>query len=276
MSKKITVITPSFNSGKYIEQAIQSVLAQNYPDFEHIIVDGGSTDGTIEILKKYPHLKWVSESDRGQSHAMNKGFGMATGEIIVYLNADDFFEIGAFNTAVKYLNKEKDIYFVVGECNVLDDDNNLLPGHNNPKVTLYEMLQWWKYIFPQNPSSYFYYKDVQDKLRGFDEQKHYTMDYDFLLRASINYKIYKINETLGNYRYIKGTKTYESCKTGHSTTQLEFAKSFWKYLSPTEMISINLSWFYKMLRCSNLLYIIHPKTIIYKIRLRLFKRYYER
>ena len=155
---KISVITPSLNSGKYIEQGIQSVLGQDYPNFEHIVVDGGSTDGTIEILKKYPHLKWVSEPDRGQSHAMNKGFQMATGEIIVYLNADDFFEPNAFYTAVKYLNKENDMYFVVGECNVIDDEGNKLGGYKNPRVTLYEMLQWWKYRFPRNPSSYFYYK----------------------------------------------------------------------------------------------------------------------
>ena len=81
---KISVITPSLNSGAYIEEAIQSVLAQQYPNFEHIIVDGGSADETLEILRRYQHLKWISEPDRGQSHAMNKGFRMSSGDIIGY------------------------------------------------------------------------------------------------------------------------------------------------------------------------------------------------
>jgi len=97
---KISVITPSLNSGEHIERAIQSVLAQNYDNFEHIIVvDGLSTDNTLDILKKYPHLTWVSEKDSGQSNAMNKGFAMSSGEIIVYLNADDYFLPEAFRSS---------------------------------------------------------------------------------------------------------------------------------------------------------------------------------
>lgn len=86
----ISIITPSFNSGKYIERAIQSVLSQDYSNWEHIIVDGGSTDGTVEILKKYPHLKWVSEPDRGIYDAMNKGIQMAKGEWLYFMGADDY------------------------------------------------------------------------------------------------------------------------------------------------------------------------------------------
>jgi glycosyltransferase involved in cell wall biosynthesis len=97
---KISIITPSFNSVNYIERAIKSVLSQDYDNWEHIIVDGGSMDGTLEILKKYPHLVWVSEPDRGQSDAMNKGFQMSTGEIIGYLNADDWYK----EDALQYVN----------------------------------------------------------------------------------------------------------------------------------------------------------------------------
>ena len=99
---KISVITPVLNGAKYIEQAIQSVLKQNYIDFEHIIIDGGSTDGTIDILSKYPHLVWYSEIDSGQPQAMNKGFSIAKGEIIVYLNCDDYFESNALEIANRY------------------------------------------------------------------------------------------------------------------------------------------------------------------------------
>ena len=118
----ISVITPSYNSGKYIEDAVNSVLAQNYPNFEHIIVDGGSTDNTLQILEKYPHLKWVSEPDNGQSDAMNKGFGMSSGEIIVYLNADDYFEPDAFSNIVHTFEKNPDADMIVGNLKITYDD----------------------------------------------------------------------------------------------------------------------------------------------------------
>ena len=95
---KISIITVSFNQGQYIEDNIKSVLDQNYPDFEHIIIDACSTDNTLSILKQYPHLIWTSEPDKGQSDGLNKGFKKATGDIIVWLNSDDMMCEGAFQT----------------------------------------------------------------------------------------------------------------------------------------------------------------------------------
>ncbi len=105
---KISVITPSYNSANTIETAIKSVLAQDYKNYEHIVVDGASTDGTLDILKRHPHLTWISEPDRGQVHAMNKGFAMATGDIIVNLNADDQFLQGAFSAVLHISKGRKD------------------------------------------------------------------------------------------------------------------------------------------------------------------------
>ena len=84
---KITILTPSFNQGAFVEKNIQSVMSQDYADFEHIIIDGGSTDNTVDILKKYPHLKWISEPDEGQADALNKGLAMATGDIVGWINS---------------------------------------------------------------------------------------------------------------------------------------------------------------------------------------------
>src|SRR5881398_410088 len=92
---KISVVTPSLNSIHTIQETIESVLNQNYPNLEHIVIDGGSTDGTVEILKKYPHLIWISEKDEGHYHAMNKGVERATGEVVAILNADDRYRAGA-------------------------------------------------------------------------------------------------------------------------------------------------------------------------------------
>ena len=102
---KITIVTPSFNQGKFIDENIQSVLTQNYPNFEHIIIDGGSIDGTVDILKKYSHLKWVSEPDRGQASALNKGFRMATGDVIGWLNSDDSYLPGTFEVVARAFDK---------------------------------------------------------------------------------------------------------------------------------------------------------------------------
>ena len=99
---KISVVTPSYNQGEFIEDAINSVLNQDYDDFEHIIVDGLSTDNTIDILKKYDHLKWVSEEDDGQSDALNKGFKKASSDTICWLNADDYLLNDTFNTFIRH------------------------------------------------------------------------------------------------------------------------------------------------------------------------------
>jgi glycosyltransferase involved in cell wall biosynthesis len=202
---KISVITPSYNTGRHIESAITSVLLQNYPYFEHIIIDGGSSDGTLKVLKKYPHLKWFSEPDQGQSDAMNKGFQKSTGPIIVYLNADDYFEEGAFNAVLPYFLKGA--HFVMGRVKVLRDNGS--SWINDPKTEFREMLKWWqKDAFCFNPAGYFYRREVQEVVGGFDIQNNSTMDLDFLLNCARRYEFVKIDQVLGTFRLIEGTKTF--------------------------------------------------------------------
>ena len=205
---KISVITPSYNSAATIENAIKNVLSQNYPDFEHIIIDANSNDGTLEILKKYPHLKWLSEPDRGQSDAMNKGFRLADGEIISYLNADDFYEPNAFQKVSAAFDENTDM--VMGKVNILDGDFKLI-YINDAGYELRSMLNWWRpqsYCF--NPTGYFYRRQVQQTYGGFPEENHYDMDYDFLLWVATHEsgRIKKIDEILGNFVVSKTAKTY--------------------------------------------------------------------
>jgi len=237
----ISVITPVYNGAKYIEEAIHSVLIQNYPRFEHIVVDGGSTDRTVEILRKFSHLKWISEPDQGQSDAMNKGFAMSSGDIIVYLCADDYFEPRAFFTAVKHLDRSKGIYYIVGGCNVVDINGQRLYGHEGMRVDFWCMLQYWRYIYPQNWTAIFYYREVQEKVGLWDIHLHYTMDYDFLLRSALLYNIVVIPEVLGNFRYIPGTKTYE--QGTHPRHLTPVSKKYWKYLSPGKKLSLNWDYY---------------------------------
>lgn len=210
---KISVITPSYNSGKDIERAIKSVMEQDYKNFEHVIVDGGSTDGTIEILKKYKHLKWISESDKGQADAMNKGFKKSTGDIIVYLNADDYFFPGAFSSVIEEFKKGAE--FVVG--NVLVKSLRLgCEFINTPRITLEGMLRHWEpNAFSHNSLGYFYTRKVQ-KSCPFNSKNNITMDIEFLLDAASKFTFVKVENTLGCFE--DGINT----TTGKSQARLDY------------------------------------------------------
>jgi len=119
---RLSVVTPSYNQGRFIEETIRSVLLQDYPNLEFIIIDGGSTDNTIEVIKKYETwlAYWVSESDRGQSHAINKGIIKATGEILFWLNSDDVVLPGAFKKIAGVFSDNPEIKMVIGQAKVID------------------------------------------------------------------------------------------------------------------------------------------------------------
>lgn len=193
-SYKISIITPSYNSGEYITRAIESVVAQDYTDWEHIVVDGGSNDNTIEILEQYPHIKWVSEPDQGQSDAMNKGFKLSTGDIIVYLNADDWFEPKAFSSVAEAFEKEnKDIIF--GDLRVINTQNQS-EEVRTPSTDYQSILKYWNNEFPANPVSYFYKRKVQENYL-FPINNHLSMDLDFLFYASKHFEISYLPAILG-------------------------------------------------------------------------------
>ncbi|MFC3562547.1 glycosyltransferase family 2 protein [Pedobacter jamesrossensis] len=191
---KISVLTPSFNSGKYLKRAIKSVLIQNYKDFEHIIVDSASTDDTLSIVKEYTHIKFLSEKDDGQSDAMNKAFRMSSGDVIVYLNADDEFLPEAFNTIELAFKNNENADIVVGNLIFKSGNKSSL---RIPSISYKKVLQYWLNLFPNNPVSYFYKRNVQLLIGDFPIDDHYSMDIWFLLKAYQRFKLVKIDKTLG-------------------------------------------------------------------------------
>jgi len=210
---KISVITPSYNNGSQIEKAIKSVLKQDYKNWEHIVIDGKSTDETVTVLKKYPHLKWISENDDGQADAMNKGFKKSIGDIIVYLNADDYFYPKAFSSVIKEFNKGAK--FVVGNIKV-ESPRLKASFINTPRTTLKGMLRHWEpNAFPLNPVGYFYLREIQKKY-PFNINNEYSMDLEFLINASSTYNFTKIERILGCF------KDEIDTKTGLSQSRLDY------------------------------------------------------
>lgn len=219
----ITIITPVFNSGRFIETCIESVSKQAFPGLEHLIVDGGSTDKTLEIVKEkakiYSHLNWISEKDWGQSDAMNKGLLLAHNPVVSFLNADDFYEPGALEFAAGFFLNAPKNSFLVGMCRVLrEDGSEYMINDPRPFDPVSFRLD---YNFPFNPSAYFYHKSLHDFVGLYDVEDHLTMDIDFILRlmpvASISY----CHRILGNYVMVATSKTMQEISGGRNVENLE-------------------------------------------------------
>lgn len=196
----VSVITPSFNQAKYIRKTIESVLNQGYQNIEHIVVDGGSTDGTLEILKEFrsafPNFKFISKKDRGQSHALNKGIRMARGEIIGWLNSDDTYRPGAINKAVDTLIKNTEWGMVYGKGYYINEFDQILSEY---LVEPYNPKNLYLRCFICQPAA-FIRREVLVNLNGLDESLDFCMDYDLWMRISMKYQIGYLDDYLANAR----------------------------------------------------------------------------
>ncbi len=205
-SCKISVITPSFNQGGYIEQTIRSVMAQNYPNHEHIIIDGGSDDDTVNILKRYTHIRWLSEKDRGQSDAINKGFRMATGDIIAWINSDDWYEPGTFSLIADFFHRHPDRNIVMGNCNLVDEHGVIFDTVVNHERGFDELKQHWvPRSIPTQPAIFFR-RSLLDEFGLLDESLHYAMDYDLWMRFAQRNRFHHLDVTVANYRFHSAAK----------------------------------------------------------------------
>lgn len=221
MAAFITVITPVFNGERFIEKCIHSVAAQACDGVEHLIIDGGSSDDTVAIIeraaKHHPHLRWISEPDDGQSDAMNKGIRWAQGQVVSFLNVDDYYEPGVLQRVRTLFNTElaREPALAVANCQVWDDDNQLLYVNRPNRLHVTDLLLGWNYAqHPVNPSAYFYHKSLHDRVGDYAVTDHHAMDLDFMLRAVQVARVYYCDEIWGNYRFIVGTKTYDDTVKG--------------------------------------------------------------
>ena len=204
----VSIITPSFNQAQFLERTIQSVLMQKYPRIEYIIVDGGSTDGSVDIIKNYQSriAWWVSEQDKGQTDAINKGFNRATGDILAWINSDDtYYNPDAVTEAVDYLMKNPETALVYADCNFVDEEDRLIGKFKSaqtdyrrlregyvhiPQQTMFFRAKYWKELGPLDPSFYF------------------AMDYDLWTRIAAKAPLkYLTGHVWANFRIHTSSKT---------------------------------------------------------------------
>lgn len=230
MSNKplVSIITPSYNAMPFLKATVESIKAQNYPNLEHIVMDGASTDDSIEYLKTQPQIDWTSEKDRGQSHAINKAFAKTKGEIIGWLNADDTYEPEAINTVVDYFMVHPEIDFVHSDINIIDEEGKFIGITKAGPFSVEELLIRNKVKQP----TLFFRRKIIDNLKGVDESLHYVMDMELWLRMGMEgYKDhYFEGKRLANFRLCAGTKTFEDgpkfLDEWHQVMQYYFEKPF--------------------------------------------------
>jgi glycosyltransferase involved in cell wall biosynthesis len=210
----VSIVTPSYNQAPFLEATIQSVLEQDYAAIEYFIIDGGSTDGSQEIIRRYADryagryagrlAGWVSEPDRGQTDALNKGFAMARGDILAWLNSDDTYEPGAISEAVAYLQDHPQAGLVYGDANFIDPSGRVI-GKFPARQTGYARLRQGYVHIPQQAA--FFRGDLWRKVGPLDPTFYFAMDYDLWVRLAAVAPLCYHPRTWANFRLHGGGKT---------------------------------------------------------------------
>lgn len=202
----VSIITPSFNQAPYLEATIRSVLEQDYPQIEYIIVDGGSTDGSVEIIQRYADRLawWVSEKDRGQTDAINKGFARARGDVLAWINSDDTYNPGALREAVEFLSAHPEAGMVYGDASYIDENGKVI-GRFPAAQTDYAKLRRGYVHIPQQSS--FFRAELWRKVGPLDPSFYFAMDYDLWVRLAGLAPLCYHPRLWANFRLHSGAKT---------------------------------------------------------------------
>jgi glycosyltransferase involved in cell wall biosynthesis len=247
----VSIVTPSLNQGRYVEETIQSVLAQSYPRTEHIVVDGGSTDETLDVLRRYPHLKWISEPDAGQADAVNKGFAMATGTIFGWLNADDLYLPGAISTAVAAL-QESGCGLVHGGWRQIDEGGATIKDVAAVPFDYRRQLERENRV--AQPGAFFT-REAFEAVGGLDTSYRYAMDYELWLKLGARFDVCHVDAILGAYRYHSESKTVaEPAGFGPETIRAsrKHGGRFWSPLYVDYYLPRYRPWLYRILIAARL------------------------
>jgi glycosyltransferase involved in cell wall biosynthesis len=236
MPIRISIITPTRNMARFLEPCILSVMQQCYPNFEHIIIDGASTDNTREVLSRYPHLRWISEADRGMSDALNKGIRMATGEIIGQCNADDEYLPGTLVAVDELYEENPEIDFLYGDVREINEAGR--SRRVNRQTHFSPLVLRWMHVTTIPTATSFWRRRIHDSDLWFDEKMRYAMDYDFQRRVlAKGYKFKHVSILFADFRFHGGSKTAEGGQhREHELVVYREASAIWKKLGPAFLV----------------------------------------
>jgi glycosyltransferase involved in cell wall biosynthesis len=236
----VSIVTPSYNQGQFIRRTVESVLAQTYPNIEYIIVDGASTDETLDILRSYgDRIRWISEPDSGQTEAINKGLQLVQGEIVGYLNSDDVLLPHAIETVVDHFRAHPECHLVYGEADYIDE-NDQVTGRYATAGYSFERLMWDCCVC--QPAAY-WRRAIMEVVGPFDEAFQYAMDYDYWIRiATSGFTIHHIHGTIAQSRLYAATKTlaarrniyreiFRTCRVRGGSISTNYVQGFWHHLA---------------------------------------------
>jgi len=231
----VSIITPSYNQAAFLEQTMKSVLDQDYANIEYLVADGGSTDGSVDIIKRYAKRLawWVSEKDKGQADAINKGFARAKGEFIAWVNSDDYYEPGAISAAVAALQANPDVGLVFGDVRVVDRDGRILNNLHYGDWTLADLMTF--HIIGQ--PAVFMRRSVLEKAGYLDLKYHFMLDHQLWLRMGIQAGIKYVPQLWAGAHY------HEDCK--NLSQAAEFGKDAYhivEWMRATPEFSEKVAW----------------------------------
>jgi glycosyltransferase involved in cell wall biosynthesis len=231
---RITVVTPSYNQGEFIEETIRSVLLQGYANLEYLIIDGGSADATIDVIRKYePWLAdWVSEPDRGQTHAINKGLSRASGDILAWLNSDDLYLPGALEAVARVYSAQPGALVAGNVVNFHEGaDWEQLVVHED--ITLSRVVRFWEGRVWHQPGLFFP-TSAYRRAGRLDESLRYAMDYDLLCRLLLHTSAVYTGTTVARFRIHGASKTTTQAGVGFLLENARVSRRYWHLLSPLD------------------------------------------
>jgi glycosyltransferase involved in cell wall biosynthesis len=249
MQPKISIVTATLNRQDYLPRCIEGVAGQSYPNKEHVIIDGGSTDGAVEVLKsyaeKYPHLKWISEKDNGISSALNKGLALATGDIIGVNGDDDHYLPGAFEAVAAAFEQNPFVSVVSGNCIHVRNDGAVESGWKTGFTNRRELIEFWKHwgksVFLPAPSTFFK-KAVVGVVGGFDEADRYAMDYHHWIKITEKFEVKTIDQVLAKFRHDEGSISFSQGREQLAEMYV-ISRKHWGSLFNPDFYRLSFSYF---------------------------------
>jgi glycosyltransferase involved in cell wall biosynthesis len=233
VSFTISIVTATRNRATLLPRCLDAVAAQHYADKEHVVIDGASTDGTKELLEEYgrnqPHLKWISEPDRGLSDAFNKGLKLASGDCIGVIGDDDWYEDGAFEIVADLFARHPEAGMISGGCNHVRTDGSLISTQPARFSNRHELIQCWKHwgksVSLPAPST-FIRREVIETVGGFEECDKYAMDYRHWIKITEKFQVVTTPHVLANFRSDEGTISFSQNEKQWQET-IAISRAYW-------------------------------------------------